>query len=120
MVWVPLIFDDFRYFFCWTEFQRLSDWNAYDAYKQQKHALICCSHGEISSTCHHSSVGPRQNKTHLHVAYYFDRFGNFTPLKGAIPKPEVDRTNFALSMSKIYAKMPFFESCEMSRLRRFL
>eukprot|EP00434_Breviolum_minutum_P033610 symbB.v1.2.029741.t2/scaffold3290.1/size59655/4 len=30
-----------------------------------------------------------QNKTHLHVAYYFDRFGNFTPLKGAIPKPEM-------------------------------
>lgn len=27
-----------------------------------------------------------QNKTHLHVAYYFDRFGNFTPLKGATPK----------------------------------
>lgn len=28
----------------------------------------------------------RQNKSQLHVAYYFDRFGNFTPMNGATSK----------------------------------
>lgn len=27
------------------------------------------------------------NKHELHIAFYFDRFGHFTPLKGALPQP---------------------------------